>query len=144
MRFLLDTNTLSETVKRTPDPSVDAWFREQRPGNAAVSAMSMGEIRKGLARLGPGERKGQLGRWLYAYLPKEYAGNVLPIDQSVAIEWGRLAEQARRTGRPLDPVDGLIVATARVRGLTLVSRNARHCAGWGARLFNPWSGKTIK
>lgn len=141
MRFLLDTNLLSETMRARPDAGVTAWMAEQPSQELAVSALTFGEIRSGIVRMQEGRRKTELTRWLFGTLPERFAGRVLPVDDPVALEWGRLTAEAEMRGRKLQPVDALIVATARVRDLIIVTRNERHCAGWGAPLINPWSDR---
>lgn len=142
MRFLLDTNLLSETMRARPDAGVTAWMAEQPPREMAVSALSFGEIRNGIVRMDEGRRKAELSRWLFGTLPAQFAGRVLPVDDPVALEWGRLTAEAAQRGRNMHAVDAMLVATALVRDLILVTRNERHCAGWGAQTINPWSNGT--
>ena len=139
MRFLLDTNLLSEGAKPHPDPGVVAWLDGQSPLDMTISALTFGEIRKGVDLLDPGARRDRLESWLATDLPRQFLGRVLPVDEAVSMEWGRLSAAARRSGRPLPLVDGLLVATAVVHGLVLVTRNERDCAGRGATVLNPWS-----
>lgn len=140
MRFLLDTNLLSEMTKDEPDPGVRSWLKSQPEQELAVSALSFGEIHFGIHLLADGRKKSRLRRWLDRALAQQFSGRVLPVDEAVSLEWGRLAAQARVTGRAIETVDALLVATAIVRNLTIVTRDARHCAGWGAPHINPWSG----
>jgi toxin FitB len=139
MRFLLDTNVLSEGAKPRPDPGVVTWLGGQSPVDLAISALTLGEIRRGVDLLDPGARRDRLESWLAVDLPRQFPGRVLPVDHEVSVEWGRLSAEARRSGRHLPLVDGLLVATARVHGLVLVTRNERDCTGWGATILNPWS-----
>lgn len=139
MRFLLDTNILSEGAKPRPDPGVVAWLGAQSPLDMAISALTFGEIRKGIDLLDPGARRDRLESWLAVDLPRQFLGRVLPVDEAVSLQWGRLAAVARRSGRPFPLVDGLLVTTALVHGLVLVTRNERDCIGWGATVLNPWA-----
>ncbi len=139
MRFLLDTNLLSEGAKPHPDPGVAAWMDSCSPLEMAVSALALGEIRKGIDLLAPDERRDRLEAWLLADLPRQFAGRILPVDEAVSDRWGRLAADLRRAGRHFPLIDGFLVATAAVHGLTLVTRNERDCAGRGAPVLNPWS-----
>ena len=66
-------------------------------------------------------------------------GRVLAVDEEVALEWGRLAAEGRKSGREVPVIDGLLLATAAVHDLTLVTRNERDCAGRGVPVLNPWS-----
>lgn len=142
MRFLLDTSVLSEPVKPRPDPRVEAWLDEQPLEDLAISALSFGEIWVGVLPLGYGHRRTSLTQWLWMVLPRRFAGRILPVNAVIALEWGRLTFEAKRRGRPIDVADALLVATALVRKLTIVTRNERHLAGWGPRVINPWSDRT--
>lgn len=139
MRFLLDTNVLAEAAKPGPDPRVGAWLRAQAPLDLAISVLTLGEIRKGAARLRARKRRARLERWVASDLPGQFLGRVLAIDEAVALEWGRLAAAGRRRGREVPVIDGLLLATAAVHGLTFVTRNERDCGDRGVPLYNPWA-----
>jgi predicted nucleic acid-binding protein len=112
---------------------------DRTPLELAISVLTLGEIAKGVALLPHGARRDELDRWLGIELPKQFAGRVLPIDEAIAATWGRLSAEARAAGRELPVVDGLLLATASVKGLTLVTRNENHCGGRGVPVLNPWS-----
>jgi predicted nucleic acid-binding protein len=141
MRFLLDTNVLSEPFKPRPDPRVEEWLDEQPPEHLAISALSFGEIWAGILPLGYGHRRKSLTQWLWTTLPRKYSGRIVPVNAAIALEWGRLTAEAKRRGRKISVEDMLLVATAVTLKLTIVTRNVRHCGGWGAPIINPWSGK---
>lgn len=140
MRFLLDTNVLSEPGSVWPDARVSAWMKNHPAEEFAISVASFAEIWKGIVPLGQGQRRAHLMRWVDS-LPDQFADRVLPVDVAISSEWGRLMAEAKAKGRPTDLVDLLLVATALVLGLTIVTRNVRHCAGWGADVINPWFDK---
>ena len=139
MRFLVDTNVLAEAAKPSPDPRVVAWLRGQGPLDLAISVLTLGEIRKGAALLPAGKRRRRLEHWLASDLPRQFLGRVLAIDEAVTLEWGRLAASGRQRGRELPVIDGLLLATAAVHGLTFVTRNERDCGDRGVPLHNPWA-----
>ena len=140
MAYLLDTNFLSETMRPRPDPGVVAWTRSQSPFDLFISSLSLGEIRKGAELRAVDARRAEIETWLANILPKQFAGRIIPVDDEVALEWGRIAADGQKRGRELPIIDGLLVATATVRGLTLVTRNERDCSGRGAPTLNPWTG----
>jgi predicted nucleic acid-binding protein len=140
MRFLLDTNVLSEGARPRPDPGMVAWLEAHSPLDMATSALTFGEIRKGVDLLVPGARRTRLEAWISTDLPRQFAGRVLPVDEAVAVTWGRMVAEAQRRGRHLPLVDGLLLATAAVHSLTLVTRNERDCADRGVPVLNPWTG----
>ena len=139
MRFLLDTNILSELVKRDPAPRVTAWVAGQSPLDLAISVLTLGEIVRGVGVLAPGRHRDLLQRWIAREVPRQFAGRVIDIDARVASRWGELAAAARRDGHALPVIDGLLLATAAVHDLTLVTRNERDCANRGVDIHNPWA-----
>jgi hypothetical protein len=136
--FLLDTNVLAEAAKAGGDAPVVAWLRAQPALDLAISVLTLGEIQKGVALLPRGARRTALERWLAADLPRQFLGRVLPIDEAVAAAWGRLAAAGRQQGRELPVIDGLLLATAAVHGLTFVTRDEADCAERGVPVLNPW------
>ena len=138
MRFLLDTNVLSEAAKPQPDASLLEWLRRTPPLDLAISVLTIGEIQKGVSLLPEGAKRERLAAWVSTELPRQFQDRVLPIDQPTAIEWGRLSAEGRGRGRDLPVIDGLLLATAATRGLVFVTRNERDCAGRGVSVLNPW------
>jgi toxin FitB len=138
MRFLLDTNVLSEPAKPNPEPRVVAWMRSQSTRDISISVLTLGEIAKGVSLLANGSRRKQVEAWLTLDLPRQFAGRVLHVDPDVAIVWGRLSAEGRRSGRELPVIDGLLLATANVHDLTLVTRNENDCRDRGVSILNPW------
>ncbi len=142
MRFLLDTNVLSEPMRPNPDPRVVAWLRAQPALDFAISVLSLGEIQRGVTMMAPRPGKASLERWISTELPRQFSGRVLAVDEPVAREWGRLSAEGRRRGRDLPAIDGLILATAAVHGLILVTRNVADCADRGVPVLDPWSAQS--
>ena len=134
MAFLLDTNVFSELRRARPDPNVDTWFGSVDDDDIYLSVLVAGEIRQGVERLRrrdpPRAEAYQL--WLNELLVR-YEERTAVIDAEVAEEWGRL--NARR---PLPVIDGLLAATAIVRGWTLVTRNVRDVGGTGVTCLDPF------
>jgi hypothetical protein len=139
VRFLLDTNVISELRRVRADPRVEAWVKLWPEDFLALSALTFGEIQEGIVRLVPGAKRTALTRWLEDELTDQFGERVLPVDVVVVREWGRLAGEGRRTGRTLPPADGLLLATASIHGLELVTRNERDLAGRGVPTVNPWT-----
>ena len=138
MRYLLDTNVISEGLRPRPDAGVLGWQSGQSSLDLFVSVLSFGEIRKGVELRFQDARRAGIENWLTTLLPVQFRGRILPVGETVALEWGRLAGEGQKTGRVLPPVDGLLIATAIVHGMTLVTRNERDCANRGAPILNPW------
>jgi predicted nucleic acid-binding protein len=135
MSYLLDTNILSETVRRNPNKSVITWL-DQIPGEALyVSVLTLGEIRKGIETLADGKRREKLRLWLEHELPEWFVGRVLPVDLAVADRWGRLLAEI---GRPVPTTDSLLAATALRHELRLVTRNSGDFEYPGLEVINPF------
>lgn len=139
MRFLLDTNVLSEPARPDPDESVIRWYRGLGPLEACISVLTLGEIGKGVSLMPPGPRKDTLRNWLMQDLPVRFRGRTLPVDAEVSLLWGELAAEGRRMGRPLPVVDGILLATAKAHDLTFVTRNLRDCGDRGVPVLDPWA-----
>jgi len=139
VRDLLDTSVLSELVRREPDAGVVRWVEGQAPLDLSISVLTIGELAKGVESLAHGDRRTRLEHWLSTELPRQFLGRLVPVDDSAAREWGRVAARGRLEGRELPVIDGLLLAAARVHGLTLVTRNERDCADRGVPIHNPWS-----
>ena len=135
MKFLLDTNILSELMRKTPEPKVVQWVLNAGSEDLFISVLTLGEIRKGIERLDPNPRKARLLQYLEKEIPAQFEDRILPIDSSVAEVWGHLESQA---GRPLPTVDALIAATAIAHNLVLVTRNTRDFNFPKLKCVNPW------
>jgi len=140
MRFLLDTMVLSEGRKRRPAPAVAAWLDAVPEYDLGISVLTLGELERGVAAHTDAEQRHRLQAWLEDRLRLRFASRILPVDETVASLWGRLSGEAARAGRTVPLVDGLLVATARRHGLTLVTRNLRDVEGLGAQVLDPWQG----
>ena len=138
MSWLVDTNVLSELRKGTRcHAGVREWIDGVDTDDLYLSVLVTAEIRRGIERVrGRDPRQaGALERWL-ATIAKDHADRILPVDSRIADRWGRLSAK-----RPVSTVDGLLAATALVHDLTLVTRNARHVAGTGVRVLDPWTSQ---
>lgn len=135
MIYLLDTNVVSE-LRKGPrgHPNVVAWFSDVADGDLCLSVLVVGEIRSGIEaiRRRDGVKASALEQWL-ARLVRDHGERILPVDRAVAEEWGRLS-----AARSVSVVDTLLAATARVHGLTLVTRNVRDVEWTGVSCVNPF------
>jgi predicted nucleic acid-binding protein len=138
--FLLDTNCISEAVRVHPEPRVMEWIEAADESLLYLSALTIGEIRKGLATLSPGRRRTRLEIWLEVELRARFCGRILSIDAEVADRWGLLAAGAKMKGKSLSAIDGLLAATAVHHNLTIVSRNVSDFSHVPLTVVNPWEG----
>jgi len=135
--FVLDTCLISETGKPQPDEQVQRWL-SQLPGHHMwTSVMVFGELQAGIALLEEGARRRALVAWL-ARQRAAFGDRCLPIDEPTARAWGDIHASRQRLGRLMAVVDGLIAATAMVRGLAIATRNTNDFADCGVQIVNPW------
>lgn len=139
MTFLLDTNVVSEWVRARPDPGVVAWLDGVDEDRVFLSVATLAELRSGIARIPPGSRRARLEEWLAEELPTRFEGRILAIDREVALIWGDVVAEREQAGRPIGAMDAFIAATARLRALTLVTRNIRDFEGSVSAVLNPWT-----
>ena len=136
MSYLLDTNVLSELVRPKPNTSVLSWFSNVPDESLYISALTIGEIRKGVEGVPDARRKEKLRVWLEHELPEWFGQRVLSIDGDVAERWGRLQAQAKR---PVPAIDSLLAATALHHELRMVTRNEKDFDYQGLEVINLWN-----
>ena len=139
MKFLLDTCVISELASRHPNAQVISWLKRQNPESLYLSFVTVGEIKKGIAKRGGDARAIALEKWLQTEILGSFADRILPVEKNVSLEWGRICGDAERVGRKRPVVDALIAATALVHGMKLVTRNVDDMAGMGVPIFNPFA-----
>lgn len=139
--YLLDTNVVSELMKRRPDRRVTAWVDATPEDLMYLSVITIGEIRKGIDLLDEDEpKRAALQSWLDRDLRIRFAGRLLAFDDGVAERWGQLEAVAKRQRVTLPTIDAQLAATALQHGLTFATRNTADIRPTGVPVFNPWSG----
>jgi toxin FitB len=133
--YLVDTNVVSEA--RRGSRQAVAWLRSVRPESVYLSALTLGEIMRGVAlrRKSDPQTATRLTEWL-EQLRQDHSDRILPVTDRIALEWGRIAAL-----RPRGDIDGLIAATAIVHDLILVTRNVKDFEDIAVLLINPWSSE---
>jgi toxin FitB len=136
VKFLVDTNIISEIRKRDrAHPNVARWVAGTPVEEIGTSVIVLAEIRRGieLKRRHDPEQAKSLDRW-FSRMRTGLGDRVLPIDEPIAEAWARLS-----IPNPLPLIDGLLAATAKVHGLTLVTRNVADIARAGVSYLDPFS-----
>jgi len=136
--YLLDTNIISELHKgERCNPAVAEWYRSIGDQDAYTSVLVVGEISKGIEQIRKRDapRANALKHWLNSVVTA-FAERILLVDLQIAETWGQI-----RAVRSLPEIDALLAATAKVHGLTLVTRNTDDVAGLGADVLNPFSSR---
>jgi predicted nucleic acid-binding protein len=137
--FLLDTNAVSELVRRSPDPGVVAWFKSQPEERLFLSSITLAELQRGVAQLPIGERRAGLERWMAEDVTRRFSGRLLGFGAAEALVWGDLAARLKLAGTGFATMDAQIAAIALAHGLAVVTRNMRHFEPFGVALVNPWA-----
>jgi predicted nucleic acid-binding protein len=136
--FLLDTNVISELIKRKPEARVTSWVESVDERLLFLSVLTLGEIRKGISSLPASASRLKLETWLDNDLAARFSGRILAIDQAVADRWGSLSGRGVARGTPLPVIDALLAATAQHHELALVSRDVELLQEMGVSCLNPW------
>lgn len=137
MAYLLDTNALSEFLKKAPNDNLIRWFRESDEQQHYVSTLTIGEIQKGISKLPASRRKDELKVWFDNVIAR-YQVRILSFGLETSRIWGDLVADLERRGRPLPIIDSLLAATALEHGLTLVTRNESDFTQTGVKVLNLW------
>ena len=138
--ILLDTNVVSEPLRPAPDARVVAWIDAQALATLYLSAITVGELRAGVALLPAGKRRTGLQASLETQVLPLFAGRVLPFDLACTQAYAELMAKARVAGLAITSADGYIAAIAAANGLAVATRDTGPFEAAGATVINPWLG----
>jgi hypothetical protein len=137
--ILLDTNVISEPLRPAGDAAVLAWIDEQIVETLYLSAISLAELRLGMATLPAGKRKDVLHSSFEQRVLPLFAGRILPFDSAASEAYAVLRARARVQGKAIAPADGYIAATAKSHGLIVATRDIGPFEAVGLTVINPWN-----
>ena len=135
--IFLDTNVISETLKKAPDVNVIDWL-VRFDAELALSTVVIAEIAFGIQKIRPDERANRLELGLSDWR-RRFAGRIFGLTEAAALAYGEIMGRATREGRPMSAQDGMVAAIAAVHGGRLATRNLRDFTGTGLDLIDPWS-----
>ena len=139
MTVLLDTNVVSELMRKTPDPAVAMWAARQPLDSLFFSAVGEAELRYGAAVLPAGQRRETLVSDIERMLDEAFENRVLPFDSGAARAYADIAAMRRSAGRPVAPADCQIAAIARSRRMAVATRNVRDFEDADIEIIDPWA-----
>ena len=139
MSILLDSNVVSELIRKARDPAVATWVAGWPLEELFFLAVGEAELRYGAAILPPGRRRQALLADIEGMLRDAFGDRVLPFVREAGYEYADIAAARRSAGRPVAPVDCQIAASARSRGMTVATRNVRDVDHVGVDIVNPWT-----
>jgi len=136
--ILVDTNVISELWRAEPNPQVLAWIDAQAVETLYLSAVTVAELRFGLATMPEGKRRTVYQERLENAVLPTFAGRVLPFDLDASKAYADLMARARAGGKAIGKADGYIAATAATHGLVVATRDLGPFEAAGLKLVNPW------
>ena len=139
MTVLLDTNVVSELIRKSPAPAVEAWAAGQPLEDLFFSAVGEAELRYGAAILQPGRRRETLVSDIERMLRDAFENRVLPFDSEAAGAYADIAATRRSAGRPIAPADCQIAAIARSRDMAVATRNVQDFEDIDIEVVDPWT-----
>lgn len=139
--IILDTNIISETMRRRPDQAVLAWLDEQPVSSLFITTVTEAEIRVGIARMAEGKRRDGLTNAADQTFEALFHARVLPFDRDAARDYAEIAAQRLAIGRPISQFDCQIAAIARSRGAAVATRNVVDFAETDLKVINPWQAR---
>ncbi|MCF6099502.1 type II toxin-antitoxin system VapC family toxin [Mesorhizobium muleiense] len=139
--ILIDTNVISEPWKLAPDPGVVAWIDAQAIETLYLSAITVAELRFGIAALPAGKRRETLHERMERGVLPLFRGRVLPFDLDASQAYAELAANTKAAGKAIGKADGYIAATAAARGFMIATRDTSPFEAAGLNVVNPWVGQ---
>jgi len=136
--IVLDTNVISETMRRTPDAAVIDWLDHQPRSELYLCAPVLAELCYGIARLEESQRKLGLLQAYRQIITESFEERILPFDTQAAEVYGELVAKLEGDGRVIDVIDAMIAAIAQSNAATLATRNTAHFADTGLTLVDPF------
>jgi predicted nucleic acid-binding protein len=131
MRYLLDTNIISNVTKPTPSPSLVAWLAEQADEDLFIASLTLAELSRGVLEKPAGRLRDQLSTWFRGPQGPQalFAGRILPFDEKAGLVWAQLMADGKASGRPRSSLDTIIAAIATANDCIVVTDNERDFDG---------------
>ncbi|ANN55671.1 recombinase [Mesorhizobium loti NZP2037] len=135
--IFVDTNVISESLKKTPDPAVLAWL-VRNDAELALPTVTIAEVAFGIQKIRPDERADRLEQGLSRWRHR-FADRIFGLTEEAALAYGEIMGAATRQGRGMSAPDGMIAAIARVNGGRLATRNLNDFGTTSLDLISPWN-----
>ncbi|MEP7455703.1 PIN domain-containing protein [Phyllobacterium sp. SB3] len=131
MRYLLDTNIISNFTKPEPSDALIAWMQDQADQDLFITSLTLAEVRRGVLEKSAGKRRDQLDAWFHGPQGPQslFAGRILPFDEKAGLAWAQLMAEGTARGRPRSAVDTIIAAIAIANDCVVVTDNTRDFDG---------------
>ncbi len=141
MKYLLDTNIISEFISKKPNQNVLNFVNSINEKDIYLSVITIGEIKVGIEKLNTDTHNKKiniLSNWLENDLMQRFKDRILEIDINIILKWGEITGKLQKTGKPIPIMDSLIAATCLVNGLILITRNSKDFYNFDIEIINPF------
>jgi len=141
LKYLLDTNIISEFVSKKPNQKVIDYVNSLDENDIYLSVITIGEIRFGIEKLDKENQKKKikmLSYWLENDLIQRFNGRILDIDLDVMLKWGEVNAQLQKIGKPMPIMDSLIASSCLAKELILITRNEKDFYNFEIEMVNPF------
>jgi toxin FitB len=140
MRYLLDTNILSNVTKPAPSEALLTWMGGQADTDLFIASLTVAEIRRGVLEKPAGKKRDQLETWFSGSEGPQalFAGRILSFDEKASLIWARLMAEGKAKGRPRSGLDAIIAAVAEANECIVVTDNEKDFEG--IEIVNPLRG----
>jgi predicted nucleic acid-binding protein len=139
--ILLDTNVISETQRQEPNARVLEWIDAQALETLYLSAITVAELRAGIALMSAGKRRASLHENLEKHLLPMFANRVLSFDMACTKAYAELLAKSRAAGLVIETADAFIAAVALANGFTVATRDTSPFEAAGLKIVNPWDSQ---
>lgn len=138
MKYLLDTNIISELISKQPNQKVLDFISSIDEVNIFLSVITIGELKSGIENIESTQRKEQLTLWFEHDLLLRFQNRIINIDTNIMIRWGKINQNLKNIGKPLPIMDSLIASSCIDSGFTLVTRNEKDFQNLDINIINPF------
>jgi len=138
LKYLLDTNIISEFISKTPNKKVIDYILTLNENDIYLSVITIGEIKAGVEKLANSQKKDKLLYWLENDLLVRFKNRIINIDIEVILQWATVNTQLKQMGKPLPLMDSLIGATTQAKDMILLTRNEKDFQNLDIQIVNPF------
>ena len=141
MKYLLDTNIVSEFISKKPNQKVLDYVNSLDENDVYLSVITVGEIRFGIEKLDKEHQSKKiemLSRWLDNDLMQRFEGRIVDIDKQTMLKWGEINGKLQKIGRPMPIMDSLIASSCLANGFVLITRNTKDFYSFEIEMINPF------
>lgn len=136
--IVLDTNVISELLRPASSPAVRDWLDAQLIETLHLFAITVAELRVGMAIMPAGKRRSVLQARLESEVIPAFRNRILPFDVETTRVYADLMARARQHGKAIGKEDGYIAASALQHGCMVATRDESPFRSAGVEVINPW------